>query len=245
MRKEIIGNATLHLGDSYDLLQSGVFGDIGAIVSDPPYGIDYQHGSYQGTLPSGHVTSAYTGKIIGDDTPFDPRLWIEAAPISADGRRTLHGHAPRIVLWGANHFRSRLPEYGTLLAWDKHLGVAGDDSHTDCEWAWCGRDVKREVFRYLWKGLVRNKSNAFDRLAGQTKRLHVSQKPVELMRWSIEKARPLAGCPVLDPYMGSGTTGVACITMGLPFIGVEIDPDHFDIACQRIENAQRQGRLFL
>jgi site-specific DNA-methyltransferase (adenine-specific)/modification methylase len=73
--------------------------------------------------------------------------------------------------------------------------------------------------------------------------VHVSQKPVELMRWCIDKARPLTDLPVFDPYMGSGSTGVACSTMNIPFVGIEIDPDHFNTACERIENASRQGIL--
>lgn len=242
MHKVVIGNSTMYLGDSHELLQAGVFGGIGGVVSDPPYGISYQHGGFRSVTASGHVVDANTSPIEGDDAPFDPRPWIDVTPSSDDGRKKLSGESPRIVLWGADKFRARLPEYGTMLAWDKHLGVAGDDSFADCEWAWCGRRVKREVFRYLWKGLVRNQSNTLDNLGGVKKRLHVSQKPVELMRWSIERARPIPGRPVLDPYMGSGTTGVACVTMGIPFIGVEIDPDYFDIACARIDSAKRMPK---
>lgn len=61
------------------------------------------------------------------------------------------------------------------------------------------------------------------------------------MRWCIDKVRPLADLPVLDPYMGSGTTGVACATLGLPFIGCEIDEAHFATACARIRAAQETG----
>jgi DNA modification methylase len=74
-------------------------------------------------------------------------------------------------------------------------------------------------------------------------RHHPSQKPVELMRWCLETARIGLGKTVLDPYMGSGSTGVACVTSGRKFIGIEIDPDYFAIACARIEKAQRQGRM--
>ncbi len=243
MRVERIGNATLYLADSLELLRAGAFGKIGAIVSDPPYGIGYQHSGHATTLTTGTQVAATTAPICGDDKPFDPAPWIEAAPTRVKTGIS-SAEAPRIVLWGADHFRSRLPEFGTLLAWDKHIGMGGDDSFADCEWAWCGRNVRREVFRWLWKGGVsRNKTNGLDFLHGTKSRLHVSQKPVELMRWSIEKARPLAGLPVLDPYMGSGTTGVACATLNLPFIGVEIEPEHFETACMRIEDAQKQGRL--
>lgn len=243
MRVERIGNATLYLGDSLELLRSGTFGKIGAIVSDPPYGIGYKHSGHTSTNLAGCEIVANTSYIHGDDAPFDPAPWIDAAPSSRAAGNALSDSGLRIVLWGADHFRRSLPDSGTLLAWDKHIGIGGDDSFADCEWAWCGRRVKREIFRYLWKGATKNRTCKLDRLNNSLRRLHVSQKPVELMRWSIEKARPLAGLPVLDPYMGSGTTGVACATFNLPFIGVEIDPGHFETACMRIEDAQRQGRL--
>ena len=71
---------------------------------------------------------------------------------------------------------------------------------------------------------------------------HPTQKPIALMKWCIEQA----GTPqkILDPFMGSGTTGVAAVQMGRSFIGIEREQKYFDIACQRIENAQRQVSLF-
>lgn len=73
-------------------------------------------------------------------------------------------------------------------------------------------------------------------------RYHATQKPIALMRWCIEQAGESTS--ILDPYMGSGTTGVAAIQTGRSFIGVEIELRYFEIACERIENVQRQTRLF-
>lgn len=241
MRKEVIGDITLYCGDSLELLRAGVFGKIGAIVSDPPYGIGYQHGGGRETQAIGGGSIAFTtAPIKGDSEPFDPAPWIEATIESSALQRSrirVNDLSPRILLWGADRFRARLPEYGTLLAWDKHLGRGPDDSFTDCEWAWSGRAVKREVFRHLWKGVVRDKSSPLDQMGG-TKRLHVSQKPVELMRWSIEKARPMAGLPILDPYMGSGSTLIAAMSLGLPAIGCELDEEIFELACLRVRHAR-------
>ncbi|MBZ0222300.1 MAG: site-specific DNA-methyltransferase [Dokdonella sp.] len=236
MRKETIGNATLYCGDSLELLRQGVFGKIGAIVSDPPYGIGYQHGGggVNGIAlqVGGGLLVTHTDPIVGDDQPFDPAPWVDAAP-RAHNTKTQNGNSRNIVLFGADHFRARLPEGGTLLAWDKHVGRGADDSFADCEWMWCGRKVKREVFRYLWKGVCKSKTKA-DMHDGSHRRMHVSQKPIELMRWCIDKARPIAGLPVLDPFMGSGSTGIAALSLGLPFIGCEIDETHFETACERI-----------
>lgn len=247
MRKEVIGNITLYCGDSLELLRAGVFGKIGAIVSDPPYGIGFQHsgGGAGGTVPS-RGAPACVAPIAGDDAPFDPAPWIEAAP--RPGHQPAGADWRLICLWGAEHYMQRLPEGGTLLAWDKHLGRGPDDSFTDCEWAWLGRRTRREVFRWLWKGVVAQRS-AYDMPPTSVKggkghgatrfaRMHVSQKPVELMRWCIDKVRPLSGLPILDPYMGSGSTLAASYTLGLPAIGCEIDPLIFEQACERVAALQ-------
>lgn len=148
------GQATLYRGDSLELLRAGVFGKIGAIVSDPPYGINFKqwgdktgHNKY-GFLPSGAQKNSSI--IHGDGEPFDPKPWVDAAPVAND----MQGVDQRnILLWGAEHYMQELPKGGAMLAWDKHVGRGGNDNFADCEWAWIGRQrVKREVFRYLWKG---------------------------------------------------------------------------------------------
>jgi hypothetical protein len=73
---------------------------------------------------------------------------------------------------------------------------------------------------------------------------HPCAKPINAMMWAVERAS-LNGETVLDPFMGSGTTGVACARLGRRFVGVEIEPRYFDIACRRIEQAQRQPDLFV
>lgn len=73
---------------------------------------------------------------------------------------------------------------------------------------------------------------------------HPTQKPVGLMAWAMDRAKVEPGMTVLDPYMGSGSTGVAAVTTQRKFIGIERESKYFDIACRRIEDAQRQSRLF-
>ena len=252
MKKEVIGNITLYCGDSLELLRAGVFGKIGAIVSDPPYGIGFKHGGggRGGNVPSSSAPSC-AAAIHGDDAPFDPAPWIDAAPRPRDAPP---GADLRLIcLWGADKYMQRLPEGGTMLAWDKHLGLGADDSFTDCEWAWVGRKTRREVFRWLWKGIVAQRSphdispasvkGGKGHGAARFARAHVSQKPVELMRWCIDKVRPVSGLPILDPYMGSGSTLVAAYTMGLPAIGCEIDTAIFAQACERLRAVYAQGAL--
>lgn len=171
----------------------------------------------------------FTGKIIGDDAPFDPAPWIAHA-----------GEKKAVVLFGADHFKTRLPEGGRFICWDKSCGQGPATMFSDAEFAWTNRRNPRSIFRHFWAGAMR----ADDGFDAKTKgRAHVSQKPVNLMAWCIEHARIGLDKVVLDPYMGAGSTGVAALLSGRRFVGVEIDPGHFATACARIEEAARRMGL--
>ena len=226
----VIGNATLYLGDCLALLPA-IRNQVDAVISDPPYGIGYVHGGGGRGLIPAHYTNLKP--IRGDYTPFDPAPWLELAAKDRHGGKS-------ILLWGADHFKERLPPGGQLLCWDKSCGQGPADTFSDAEYAWMNRRNSRCVYRHFWKGGLRSGEGCQSRV----NRAHPSQKPVELMRWCLETARVGIGKTVLDPYMGSGSTGVACVTAGRKFIGIEIDPEYFEIACRRLEEAQRQTLLF-
>ncbi len=135
--------------------------------------------------------------------------------------------ADRVVLWGGNHYG--LPAARCWLVWDK---ILRGFTSSECELAWTNLDQPVRAFDY-----------SHGQLATEGKE-HPTQKPVPLMRWCIEQAKVPPGGTILDPYMGSGSTGVAAMQMRHPFIGIEIEPRYFDIACRRIEEAQRQGDMF-
>lgn len=210
-----IGAATLHLGDCRDILPT--LGKVDAVVTDPPYGIGYQKGSGGRGKHSFRNIEA----IAGDTAPFDPEPFLAF---------------PDVIMWGGNHFAARLP-HGRWLAWDKLAGMPEFDSFSDVEFAWRKGRGKDRIFSHLWKGICK----ASEKAQGK-ERWHPTQKPIALMKWCLGMID--AGV-VLDPYMGSGTTGIACVEMGRPFIGIEIEPRYFDIACKRIEEAQRQSDLFI
>lgn len=133
------------------------------------------------------------------------------------------------IFWGANNFV--LPASRAFLIWDKGAGFRGRD-FAECEQAWCSFDGNARVFSFdpLARGSYRDKQ-------------HPTQKPVELMQWCLgflPSARS-----ILDPYMGSGSTGVACVKLGRKFIGIEIDEGYFDIACERILKAYAQPDMFV
>ena len=133
----------------------------------------------------------------------------------------------RAILWGGNYFD--LPPSRGWLLWDKGAGFKGR-SYAEAEMAWTSMDANVRIFQ--WDPLARGDYRGKE---------HPTQKPIALMEWCITQA----GNPqsVVDPFMGSGSTGIACQGLSVQFIGIEREPKYFDIACRRIEDAQRQGRL--
>lgn len=159
--------------------------------------------------------------------PFDSEItqsWdvaITAADVSAMKEKSNYQ-----IFWGANYFLDHLPRSKQMLVWNK--GIRGMHFN-DCEIAWCSQ----------WREACR----VFDLSPSGLEKSHPTQKPLALMEWCIGRL-PKDACTILDPFMGSGTTGVACAKLGRKFIGIELEPKYFDIACKRIDEAYRQPRLF-
>lgn len=188
-----------------------------AVVTDPPYGIGY----IKGTGGKGKHHRRNIEAIAGDDEPFDPSPLLQFQ---------------NVVMWGADHYAQRLPR-GRWLVWDKLDGMEAWDSFSDVEVAWHNKPGAARIYRQLWKGVCRpGQENGADRL-------HPSQKPIALMQWCMTQAGISEGATVLDPFMGSGTTGIACIRTGRKFIGIEIDAAHFETARKRLEKELAQGLL--
>lgn len=222
MRKEVIGQATLYLGDCLEVLPT--LGPVNALISDPPYGVKERtdrHSKGRSILAKAHDFPP----IQGDDRPFDPAPWLGF---------------PIVALWGAHNYSSKLPDCRGWLVWDKRPHGQRNDNG-DAELCWTNQEMVVRVHRQLWMGMMRGGEMNLSK-GGALQ--HPTQKPVELMRWVLKETKVPRGATVLDPYMGSGTTGVACMNMGISFIGVELEPTYFETACERIENAQRQERLF-
>jgi DNA modification methylase len=220
-RVETIGECTLYLGDCRDILPTLAAHDL--VLTDPPYGIGLNTDNRR--FSGGHVASvakrgnnvgsANGRRIVGDAGPFDPAFLLY-----------LPGDK---IVWGWNNFPDRLPR-GACLVWLKRNDDAFGSFLSDAELAWMSKGHGVYCRRDLSNAAIAND------------RAHPTQKPVSLMEWCLSftpKARA-----VLDPFMGSGSTGVACVGAGLAFTGIEIEPSYFDIACRRIEDAYRQPRLF-
>jgi DNA modification methylase len=131
------------------------------------------------------------------------------------------------IIWGGNYFTDYLPPTMRWLVWDKGQR---NFSLADCEFAWTSQAKAARIFSYSRGAAL------------QDGKEHPTQKPLALMEWCLaflDDAKT-----ILDPFAGSGTTGVACANLGRSFIGIERAPEYFEIACDRIAAAQSQGRLF-
>lgn len=200
IRCEVIGDATLYLGDCMDVLPT--LPKVDAVITDPPYGIG---------IASNPVRQAH-----------EKSDWDASAP-NAEVIRACVAMGGVCVLWGGNYFA--LPAQQCFFVWDK---VQPENfSLAMCEMAWTNKKGPAKVYRQSVLSYRKD---------------HPTQKPVDLMAWCINQL----GTPqtILDPFMGSGTTGVAAIQLGRKFIGIEREPKYFDIACKRIEQAVAQGQLF-
>jgi site-specific DNA-methyltransferase (adenine-specific)/modification methylase len=172
------------------------------------------------------VTRMTLGNRIGN-TLYRGSGWDDIVP---DLSAVLRIGVPSVV-WGGNYFL--LPISKRWLVWDKGTG---DNDFADAEIAWTNCDGALRMFRRSWVGANAKESRDPDRA-------HPTQKPISLMAWCMDTVRVPSGALVLDPYMGSGTTGIACIRTGRRFIGIEIDPTHYATACRRIDDELQQIKL--
>jgi site-specific DNA-methyltransferase (adenine-specific) len=212
-------SVTLHLGDCLEVIRDLDVASISAVVTDPPYGIDSDTDYTRFT--NGLSDHGHFGKIIGDSEPFDPSPWLRF---------------PKVILFGANCFCNRLPP-GSFLVWCKKQSANLGKFLGDCEVAWMKGGHGCYLFHHIWDG--------FNRESERNGTLHPTQKPVALLLWCIERLKLAPGSTILDPYMGSGTTGVAALRAGYNFIGIEQHEPYFRIAERRIAREAEQAKLFV
>ena len=224
-REEIIGDCRLILGDCREILPT--LAKVDAVVTDPPYGIGFNYASH-------------------DDTPegYGPWLWSiieKCESLCTDG-------APLFVFQAMPNVR----RFGEWFPRDWRIYAAAKNfvqmrsiamqyafDPVVCWWTkgqpWCAGTRNRDFYIADTAGVIANRENF--------QKGHPCPRPLDQMTRLIEQwVRPQA--TALDPFMGSGTTGVACMNLGRKFVGIEIDPGYFDIACRRIEQVYRQPRLF-
>lgn len=218
-----IGRAKLYLGDCEEVIASlpECF-RVSAVVTDPPYGIGYDKAAAKSS-------GSQSGGMLAAKRHYEATDW-DAAPPSTELLLRLIALGRNAILFGGNYFG--LPPSRCWLVWDKEV----NGEFADCELAWTNIDKPVRRIRHMWNGMLRK---------GQEERNdHPTQKPLDVMKWAIGQV-PGEVTSIMDPFLGSGTTGVAAVQMGLSFVGIERHEPYFDLACKRIEQAQRQGDLFI
>jgi len=210
----IIGNATLYQGDCMEILPT--LSKVDAVVTDPPYGIKE------------NANRAVSKTKLAATTDYGSLDW-DSEPASKEKIDACVAAGEEVIIFGGNYFY--LPPSRCWLVWDKE----NSGNFADAELAWTNINASVRLKRHMWNGMIR--------ASEKHQRVHPTQKPIVVMEWAIKNCKKEPQT-ILDPFMGSGTTGVACMNLGREFIGIELEPKYFDIACERIEAAQSQGRLF-
>jgi len=209
---------TIYHGDCRDILPTLEPSGVDLVLTDPPYGIDLD--TANGSRKRGALATANDYAAVAfDDEPFDPAIILRYQ---------------RLILFGANHFASRLPESPSWIVWDKTAGLQskraiGFNDNADAELIWTNLGGPVRILGHQWIGLMK----ATER--GES-RVHPTQKPVALVRWLVGHfSKP--GDLILDPYMGSGPVARACLDLGRRYIGIELEEKYCEIAVRRLQQA--------
>lgn len=249
MKIVTIGRATLYLGESLEMLQSLVPASVDAVITDPPYS---SGGAFRGDRAQDTKT-----KYLQNDSGNQDRL----ANFSGDNRdqRSFNFWS---TLWAAAALRASKPGAVAMFFSDWRQLPISTDYLQSGGWVWRGiapwtkPAARPQMGRFsaqceyvVWGSAG---PMPFERGVGclpgfyeygtPRDREHIAEKPIDLMRDMVKICAPES--VVLDPFMGAGTTGVAAVEAGHRFIGCEQVPELFEIACRRIEDAQRQSSLF-
>jgi DNA modification methylase len=204
------GNIRLYCGDCLEILPTLEAGSVDAVVTDPPYGIGKR-------LVRGGSGGSFDMLVKSGADAWDVKL-------ADDSINYIATYSPNAIVWGGNHYR--LPPCDKPLCWNKVR--PNQKNLSEWEYAWSSMTGRAQMFTYCANG----------GFVAKEKREHPTQKPTPLMEWCVGFFKDAN--TILDPFMGSGTTGVACVKTGRKFIGIELDRGYFDIAVKRIEKALQE-----
>jgi site-specific DNA-methyltransferase (adenine-specific) len=242
MNPVIIGDAALYLGDCMDILPT--LGKVDAVITDPPYEAEAHTKDRRllGKQESGERTVEYGALdfcMMNEDLRQNSTFYSQQI---CSGWMLTFCQAEAVSLWRDAH-EAAGAKYKRAMVWIKPDGApqfTGDRPGMGYESivaSWCGTG------RSQWNGGGRHGVFKHPQRDNNSPKQHMTQKPIALMRELLQLFSNVSQT-ILDPFMGSGTTGVAAIQLGRKFIGIEREPKYFDIACQRIEQAAAQGKLF-
>lgn len=196
-------------------------------IVDPPYGINY-------SMQAGKKSGTKHGNAFAKKGNYLIKDW-DKEPASEEYFKELFRVSKNQIIWGANHFISRIPyDSSCWIVWDKDNG---SNDFADCELAWTSFKKAVRKFKYRWNGLLQQD------MKNKEIRIHPTQKPVALYDWIFNKfSEP--GIKVLDTHLGSQSSRISANKYNLNFVGFEIDQDYFDEGNKRYNNYISQKRLF-
>jgi len=191
-------------------------------IVDPPYGIDINNQS-QGN-GGGVAKKIQYKKTNWDKQPPSNHYFQELKRVSQNQ-----------IIWGANHFISRIPfDSPCWIVWDK---INGQTDFADCELAYTTFKTSVRKFEWKWSGMLQQN------MKDKENRIHPTQKPIALYRWLL-KNYANEGDKILDTHLGSGSSRIAADMEGFDFYGCELDQDYFDQSCKRFNEYKLQTKLF-
>jgi site-specific DNA-methyltransferase (adenine-specific) len=192
-------------------------------IVDPPYGIG-EDGSKNHTRSKLAVSKNYKSFTGQDKEPPSLEYFEELIRISKNQ-----------IIWGANHFISRIPfDSPCWIVWDK---INGETDFADCELAYTSFKTAVRKFKWKWHGMIQHD------MKNKENRIHPTQKPVALYKWLLMNyAKP--NDKILDTHLGSGSIAIACYDLGFDLTACELDTDYFNGALKRLENHKLQLKIF-
>ncbi len=196
------------------------------VLTDPPYGINIGSMNYTNNIVGGVTTR--------NDYSNHNKQWDANIP-SIEIFNEIKRVSKHQIIFGGNYFTEILDPTSSWLIWDKRVEDKYSNDFADCEMAWTSYKKPAKIYRFLYSGMIqqdmRNKDDRF----------HPTQKPSELFK-NILRDYTESEFKVFDPFIGSGTTAVACKSLGLDWCGCELEADYVLIANKRLEAVQ--GSLF-
>lgn len=201
------------------MLEQGIKPDW--VITDPPYGIgeDGKKNHSRGKL--------------AEATKYTPKDW-DKKRIEKPYFDLMREISNEQIIFGGNYYTDFLPPSSCWIVWDKENG---DNDFADCELAWCSLHKAVRLCRYRWSGMLQGN------MKNKEIRIHPTQKPLPVIEWIINKYTN-EGDLILDPFMGSATTAIACHKLNRRYIGFELDEEYYRLGIARIESEKAQLSIF-
>ena len=219
-----IGQAELHNIDCMAYMATLPDKAFDLAIVDPPYGIDIGNDARAGVKFKVAATKR---------TDYVKKDWDKSVPTEKYFLELFRVSKHQII-WGVNYYPYNFLAGGRIF-WDKE--TAENYSNSDGELAFCSKINSVKKYKYMWNGMLQGD------MKNKETRIHPTQKPVKLYEWLLTNFAK-QGHKILDTHLGSGSIAIACNNLGFDLVGCELDQDYYKAACDRINQATAQTRMF-